>query len=354
MELSNLQKEILAHDEDVLFVEASAAAGKTAVLTARARDEIARKKGTVVLFTFTRAAAEEMRKRTYVTWADDVFIGTIHSYCLSLLLSKGITEASNYCEEEQFDKLFSLIQKHPECIRPVYCILCDEAQDCNKDQFNFIFDMIRAQRYFLVFDKRQSIYRWRGSEPELLDEYAEKLDATICSLNENYRNASEILQYAQSIIEAAGVSYYDRSVPMRQGGQVIIVAYSAAAIAKTIKRRGHYKDWFVLTRTNQQLEDFAESLRQFGVPYTTFKRSDLNGDELAEKMEEDSVKLLTIHASKGLEAKNVVVIGARFYNTEEKCIDYVAATRAKDLLVWTEMPNNSYKKARRQIENWEY
>ena len=51
-------------------------------------------------------------------------------------------------------------------------------------------------------------------------------------------------------------------------------------------------------------------------------------------MNEDTVKVLTIHSAKGLEAKNVAVIGAKFYTEEEKCISYVAATRARDNLYW--------------------
>ena len=51
-------------------------------------------------------------------------------------------------------------------------------------------------------------------------------------------------------------------------------------------------------------------------------------------MARDTVKVLTIHTSKGLERKNVVVIGARFYNTDERCVSYVAATRAIDKLIW--------------------
>ena len=68
-------------------------------------------------------------------------------------------------------------------------------------------------------------------------------------------------------------------------------------------------------------------------------------------MQEDTVKVLTIHTAKGLESENVIVIGARFYNLEEKCISYVAATRARDLLVWTIM--NTKPKRMRQTSNWE-
>ena len=66
-------------------------------------------------------------------------------------------------------------------------------------------------------------------------------------------------------------------------------------------------------------------------------------------MKENTVKVLTIHTSKGLEADNVIVIGAKFYNTEEKCISYVAATRARNLLVWTRTP----QKKKYAVNSWE-
>lgn len=60
-------------------------------------------------------------------------------------------------------------------------------------------------------------------------------------------------------------------------------------------------------------------------------------------MKENTVKVLTAHASKGLENKNVAVIGLFFplkdsnFNEEDKeklRLAYVAVTRARDYLVW--------------------
>ena len=44
-----------------------------------------------------------------------------------------------------------------------------------------------------------------------------------------------------------------------------------------------------------------------------------------------------------MEKDYVVVIGAKFYNLEEKCVSYVAATRARKLLVWTKIPPKNKK-----------
>jgi superfamily I DNA/RNA helicase len=134
-------------------------------------------------------------------------------------------------------------------------------------------------------------------------------------------------------------------------GKIVDVEYSPVAVARAIKSMGDYKNWFVHTRTNDQLDEIAFFLKKEGIPIDTFKRSELDNKELADKMKQDTVKVLTIHTAKGLEANNVVVIGAKFFNTEERCVSYVAATRAKNILVWTKMPNRA--KRIQKMSSWE-
>ena len=352
--LSKLQKEIVANNSDAIFVEAAAASGKTAIIIEKIKKEMKANRGKVVAFTFTNAAAEEMYERVGEYDKRQLFIGTIHSYCVQLLLSHGIDEAIQYCEEKWFDRLFQLVKKNPTCVKPVYCIICDEMQDCNENQFEFIFNMLNSVKYFCCFDKRQSIYRWNGAHPEYIDAYARKVKAEILTLNENYRNASKILTFAKNIIAVAGWDYRDDSIPMRGvSGRVIAdVEYSPHAIARAlVEYSGKYSDWFVLTRTNEQIDEFCHHLKLHNIPYDTFKRSELDNKELNERMKANTVKVLTIHTAKGLEADNVVVVGAKFYNLEERCVSYVAATRARNLLVWTRMPNKTRKQ--NKVSNWE-
>ena len=68
-------------------------------------------------------------------------------------------------------------------------------------------------------------------------------------------------------------------------------------------------------------------------------------------MKEDTLKILTVHSAKGLENKYVMAYNIRAYNNEEARLCYVAATRAKDYLMWIKMPPKRKKKA--QITNWE-
>ena len=351
MELSTAQQKIVEAKESKIVVIASAAAGKTAVLTERTRYllEHGADPSKMVLITFTNAAAEELAER--LNHPKGMFIGTIHSYANYLLLSYG-KETSDLLETEQFDRLFERIKKHPNCIKEVEHLLLDESQDSNESHFEFLLDMVKPKNYMLVGDHKQSIYRWNGAYPDYLINLAHDRDVTTYDLNENYRNGYRILDFARGIINAAGYEYQDKSRPMRGvSGKVLDVEYSPVVIARTIKQMGDFGNWFVLTRTNDQLDEIAFFLKKEGVPIDTFKRSELDNKELGEKMKQDTVKVLTIHTAKGLEANNVIVIGAKFFNVEERCVSYVAATRAKNLLVWAKMPNK--KKMIQKMSSWE-
>ena len=212
--------------------------------------------------------------------------------------------------------------------------------------------MVKPNHYMLVGDYRQSIYRWNGADPQYILDLVHSRDVTTYELTQNYRNGQSILSFARSVIMQAGYDYRDYSIPMREEeGKVITVEYSPTSIARTIKRKGDYGTWFVLCRTNDQVDQMMHCLELEKVPCCSFKRAQFSNKELYEKMKEDNVKVLTIHTSKGLEADNVVVIGAKFYNLEEKCISYVAATRARNLLVWTTMPTKAKRMGR--VSSWE-
>ena len=351
MNLSKEQEAVVLTKEKKVVVISAAASGKTTVLVERVRHLLNSgvEPKDIVLITFTNAAAEELSER--LNRPKGLFIGTIHSYANYLLLSHG-RDTSDLLENEQFDRLFERIKKHPECIKPIKHLLLDESQDSNENHFEFLLDMVQPENYMLVGDHKQSIYRWNGAYPEYLINLSKEWDVKSYLLLENYRNGWRILDFAKNLISVAGYDYRDNSKPMRGiSGRVIDTEYSPHAIAHTIKEMGNFGEWFILTRTNDQIEDVCFHLKAAGVPYDTFKRSELDNKGLAEKMKQDTVKVLTIHTSKGLEANNVVVVGAKFFNTEERCVSYVAATRARNLLVWTRMPSKTKKNY--GMNNWE-
>ena len=231
---------------------------------------------------------------------------------------------------------------------PVEHLLLDEAQDSTERQFEVLLDYIKPKNWFLVGDWRQSIYGFCGARPDILIDISCREGVKTYELSENYRNGKKILDYAKGIIRLAGLKYRDSSYTKYDcEGCVIDREMDFEEIARSIAKKDDYSDWFILTRANADIDIMSRFLKKYNVPFDSFKRSQLNTKELNNKLKENTVKLLTIHAAKGLEADNVIVIGARYFNLEEICISYVAATRARNLLVWVRAP-----KKRRRIESW--
>lgn len=348
MELSKKQKEILELEAPIVFVNAAAAAGKTRVLTEKIRQSVEQGKK-VVAFTFTNMAAGEMKSRLGVRNNENLFIGTIHSYCAQLLFKAGVEGVSEYIEKEEFDKLFRLVMQNPKCIPEIDICICDEAQDSNKYQLMFIFDILMAKEYFIVYDERQSIYRWAGAKPDLLRSYSERLKAVVYSLNENYRNGRHILDFARPLLSKAHLT--DDSIAMRkENGKIKLAQFDGLMIRDYIKSAGTYKDWAVLVRTNEQITMVGEILKKYDIPYDTFKQGDLLKEELDLKMQANTVKVLTVHSAKGLEWPYCIVIGMRQYDAESCSVAYVAATRARDGLLWMAAPNK--KKTETKMMKW--
>lgn len=347
--LDQYQKEIVESSEKKIIVSSCPASGKTTVLTERVKYLLnnGADPSRVVVITFTNAAAEEMKKR--IGNYSDLFIGTIHSYANQLLLRAGIS-TNKVLSEENFDKLFPLIEAHPEAIKPVDHLLLDEAQDSDFNQWRFILKMVNPDSYFIVGDKDQSIYGFRGGRPDIFDDISNSSDVTTYYLKRNYRNGSCILNYAERMLNKWG---NEKAIPKAEKeGMVIEYEGSNEGLVKKIQADGNWGDWFILSRFNRQADMMLNLLQKNGIPCDSFKRAGLSSEELEEKMHDNTVKVLTIHVAKGLEAKNVVVMGANFNNEEERRISYVAATRAKEKLYWVKGAKKKKKKTP-QIVNWE-
>lgn len=345
------QEVVLAPAYQKTLVISAAASGKTKTLVARIKhllDSGVSASG-IVAVTFTNAAADEMLKR--LGRPQGLFIGTIHSLANRYLLSAGI-DTKSYLEQERFDELFNLILSHPDCVKPVEHLLTDESQDQTRDQFTFLLDILQPKGWTIFADHRQSIYGFRDADPQYILDLIFDKDVKVYNLNNNYRNGKNILNYAKRMIDRLGYEYTDRSISnYPNDGTVIEWEGTEAGLVRKIELSGDWKEWFVLCRFNSQVDAWMRLLKEKDIPCDSFKRAGMSGDDLNAKMEANTVKVLTIHTAKGLEAKNVIVLGASFNNAEEIRVSYVAATRAKEKLYWV-APKRRYKK-KESIVNWE-
>lgn len=347
------QRKIINSTAQNIVVIAAAAAGKTACLAARTAKLLndGAQPERMALMTFTNMAAEEMSQR--IGNHGDMYIGTIHGYANQLLLRYGV-DTSDVLAAETFDDLFELALDNPGCAKPIDYLLVDEAQDLSELEYQFIFDVIKPKSFFIIGDHRQSIYGFRGSRPDLFLSLCDRQDTTVYSLNKNYRNDYDILNFAKRIINGIGYKYIDNSYCVSsENGQIFEREFDADSIVRIVKRSiennfSDYKDWFILCRFNETANIMYQRFTEAGLPVETFKRAGMSNTEMEVSLNNNTIKVLTIHAAKGLEANNVVVIGPKFYSDEEKRISYVAATRAKHKLFWY-----TVKTKKKKVVSWE-
>lgn len=346
MKLSELQKKIITSSDKKIVVIACAACGKTTVLTERVRFLLQQgiDPNDIACITFTTTAAQELRDRLADDYKNGIYIGTIHGLANYFLLSSGI-DTSDLIKKEEFDMFFKEIKEHPYCVRHIKYILLDEAQDTSPDQYDFIFNMIKPEVFFVVGDTKQSIFSFRQADPELLEDLCYEPGVTVYNLNENYRNGSNILAYAKRIIAKAHMK--DDSVPSRSGGLVYEGETDILNLKGWIKSKGTYGSWAVLCSTNGDIAMVRNELEKDNIPTVTFRQGELNRAQLENLMKSDAVKVLTRHSSKGLEFDNVAVWAPQWWGGDEAYrVNYVAATRARDILLWMEAPKK--KKTKRK------
>ena len=201
------------------------------------------------------------------------------------------------------------------------------------------------------------IYGFKGCSDKYLREMYEDPTYAKYYLVENYRNTPEIIDFAEGFLNGTE-ALSPKSIPKKTKNGFIERCRFPDALEE-LEASGNWGSWFIIARTNRDVYSIMEILKEKEIPNTTFKRSELSLDEMENLMAENTVKVMTCHAAKGLESPNVIVVGALTYNKEERRIAYVAATRAENNLWWCpalkkeegklKEPNRDFK-VNRQIE----
>lgn len=223
----------------------------------------------------------------------------IYEYYQKLLLESGAMDYDDLLLET-LKILKGLSEDAPERKRFSY-LLIDEFQDINPLQYQLMTEWSRGgQELFVIGDPDQSIYGFRGCNPNIFRHLAaESPDLITTRLEENYRSAPDILQAALGVISHNEGD--PRSMTARKAGRrpvrIAVVEderREAIFVAKEINRqiggidmldteqsetgverpiRG-FSDIAVLYRTHRQAALLEKCLRQEGIPYQVAGRED--------------------------------------------------------------------------------
>lgn len=338
------QKKVIEAKESKILCLATAAAGKTRTLTERVKYIIEQgcPAEKIACITFSNMAADEMKQRLGES-SNGAFIGTIHSLANFICIANGI-DTEKYIADTNFDMIIKKALTVPRGRYPHFeHVLIDEFQDTGELEYKFI-ERIPSKNFFFCGDERQAIYGFKGATDKFLRELYEDPTCQKYYLTENYRNAPNILKYAESLISSMQ-KLSPNSIAVKTEKGYINDDCSFVDAVEEMEWSKDWGNWFVLCRTNNELVTAMEIFDKRGIPYISFKKGDLDLIEMNYLLKSNKVKLLTIHSAKGLENKHVIVTGARMFSEEERKIAYVAATRAEQSLYWTPSIYKSRKRS---------
>lgn len=177
-----------------------------------------------------------------------------------------------------------LFQKYPQILdkyqNQFKYIMVDEYQDTNHSQYLLISLLAQKHRnIFVIGDDYQSIYGWRQADiRNILDFEKDYSDATIITLDRNYRSTQIILDAAGSVIALNENQRHKKMWTNITEGEKIIVFSArdereeAEFVTREIRRMSEetgktMADFAVLYRTNAQSRMVEEALLHSSLPY---------------------------------------------------------------------------------------
>lgn len=377
MEIEFSKKTLLLNDEQFRAVTrqpnthqrilAGAGSGKTTTLTARIAwlmEFYQIPAESIVLLTFSRNAAHQMKKRIDdLVGETNLYVGTFHGIAKQLLrkfwprtlqklyfIDELIHMGLQWLDSEQG-------QWWSHSIRYV---VVDEFQDINQSQWKFLQKILHPNAYLIIVgDDAQNIYTWRGSNVSYIlnfhKEYPTLMDD---QLRMNYRSTSAIVSCANGILKhIPSLPWKQSMIAQKTNGVKPQVHFfwracdETAWVLKSYKELEEmYPSWTfaVVSRTNNDLYRIEEALQAKGYAY---RLKDVV--EETEQSKKGVLDLVTLHASKGLEWDCVFFINcnddtfpSRKTPTDILCerrLFYVGVTRAKSVLFF------SYTKKERSL-----
>ena len=232
-------------------------------------------------------------------------------------------------------------------LSPYRFILVDEFQDISAGRARFLKALAgqRGAELFLVGDDWQSIYRFAGSDPQIMIDCEIHFGATArTALDRSYRLNSSVLSVSTAFVTQNPDQIKKSMRPAKAvPGPRVSISYAEDEAALPGLLRAIREEWTGERRPTVQILGRYRRLRPAALARIRSEFRDLDLD------------FMTVHAAKGLEADYIVVPGLsdetygfpaqiaddpildlvlpaneRFEHAEERRLFYVALTRARE------------------------
>ena len=365
MRVMDLQQEQLARSlgEGHRVIHGVAGSGKTMLLGYRAehlaKAQTATSKPILILCYNEPLAKQLARVMAAKGIADRVHAVHFHKWCRDQLVAYGQTLPAQHLPvgekmAEMVQRVITGIDRRQIPSGQYQAVLIDEGHDFAPEWLRLVVQMVdpTTNSLLVLYDDAQSIYERTQKKNFSFKSVGIQAQGRTTILKINYRNTRQILQTA-SLVAADLLTAEDKDedgVPLlkpvscgRDGEAPLIIRLPAlreevaqvAELLATAHREGHaWADMAILCRHHSEMDMCAEFLRKRKLPHQLRRNSSSVYDPA-----HDSIKVMTLHVSKGLEFPVVALVGAGRMPAEgederkEARLFYVGATRATQRLV---------------------
>jgi len=362
----DLQQEQLARSlgDGHRVIHGVAGSGKTMILGYRCLHLARSLDKPILVLCFNRTLAARLAQVIQAQQLQArVDIRSFHAWCALMLRTYHVPSPKNAGDHDAFfaaqvEAVIHAVDRGTIPRAQYGAVLIDEGHDFEPDWFRLVVQMVDPQTnsVLLLYDDAQSIYAKRERRRFSFASVGIEARGRTTILKLNYRNTYEVLAVARAFAEElfdpgsgdedAPSAIAPESVGRHGPAPQLIRCASLAAEADTIatliedaRNDGVALEQIaVLWRHWGHAEAITKALERRGLPYVWAKDS-ASKDRLYEGA--PSVKLVSLHSSKGLEFERVFIPAIHAFpsagddpSAEAKLL-YVAMTRATERLVMT-------------------
>lgn len=366
LKIMDLQQEQLARSlgDGHRVIHGVAGSGKTMILAYRCQYLAQVKNKPILVLCFNVSLAAKLRQ---VVQEDPNKISRIkvrhfHGWCMDLLKKYNIPkpDSRDYKGEDYIEELVNRVITAVDAkLIPAGtygAVMLDEGHDFKPEWLKLIAQMVNPETnsLLILYDDAQNLYGEKHNKKFSFKSVGIQAQGRTTILKLNYRNTEQVLsvayEFAKEVMTPTTgdddqVVLVEPASAGRQGPKPDLIRlptfkhevdYLAERVKQLHERGTAWNEIAIIYRLRFMGEDINKHFQQAQIPIEW-----VNADSQSRNYhpDEDSIKLITMHSSKGLEFPVVFIPGIGFmpdeYNTpeEEARLLYVAMTRAIDQLI---------------------
>jgi superfamily I DNA/RNA helicase len=365
----DIQQEQLARSlgDGHRVIHGVAGSGKTLILVYRCLRLVEETTKPILVLCFNVALAARLRQMLHAKGigSDRVHVRHFHGWCSELLRRHHLTKPS-YNEFQGEAYVSELVQRVIQSVEAGIipagssgAVMIDEGHDFRPEWLKLAAQMVdpATKALLLLYDDAQTLYGETKRQRFSFKQLGIQAQGRTTVLKLNYRNTEEILAlayaFAKEVMLPTGDSEEDTPLLVqpqsagRHGAQPELIKlpsfrheteYLAARLQQLYERGTPWNKMAIVYRAKWMAEQVYERCQHAHMPVAWLNQ---DKDSQCYDAAARSVKLVTMHSSKGLEFPIVFIPGIGYLPNQhstpeaEARLLYVAMTRAVDQLVMT-------------------